>query len=254
MKIGAQLFTLRTYLQNEKDLGRALERVARIGYTTVQLSGLGSIPAKTVRHLCDENGLQIVLTHNPEHRFLNQIDVLIEEHQIYGCKYVGLGMMSEKYHQPHWLPCFGEDFYAPAQRLKEAGMRFMYHNHAFEFARMSDGRTLMDHLLDMFPADVMGITADTYWLQFAGIDVKKWLSEHAERLPCVHLKDMTVAGFENRMTAVGEGNLDFAGIMDILDHSGVTEYALVEQDHCYGLSPFDCMEKSYRHLNTLGYR
>lgn len=253
MKIGAQLFTLRTYLQNERDLGRALERVARIGYSAVQLSGLGNIPAKAVRHLCDENGLKIVLTHNPEHRFLHQIDALIEEHQIYGCKYVGLGMMSEKYHQPHWLPCFGEDFLSPAQKLKDAGMLFMYHNHAFEFARMPDGRTLMEHLMEMLPADVMGITADTYWLQFAGVDVKGWLSGHADRLLCVHLKDMTAVGFENRMAAVGEGNLDFSGILDILKENGVTEYALVEQDNCYGRSPFECMEKSYRYLKALGY-
>lgn len=253
MKIGAQLFTLRTYLQNERDLGRALERVAQIGYEAVQLSALGNIAPKQIKHLCDENGLKIVLTHNPEHRFIHQIDALIEEHQLYGCKYVGLGMMSEKYHQPHWLPFFKEDFEAAAIRLKEAGMRLMYHNHAFEFSRLPDGKTIMDHLLSMLPADLMGITADTYWLQFAGVDVKKWLSDHADRLPCVHLKDMTVSGFENRMAAVGYGNLDFSGILKILKDNGVTEYALVEQDNCYGQSPFDCMEISYQHLKKLGY-
>lgn len=253
MKIGAQLYTVRTFLQNELDLGRALEQIARIGYETVQLSALGNIPPKIIKHLCDENGLKIVLTHNPEHRFIHQIDALIEEHQLYECFYVGLGMMSEKYQQPQWLPYFLKDFEGPAFRLKEAGMRFMYHNHAMEFARLAEGDTIMDRLLAMFPADMMGITADTYWLQFAGVDVKKWLAAHADRLPCVHLKDMTVSGFENRMAAVGEGNLDFAGILEILKNNGVTKYALVEQDNCYGRSPFDCMESSYQQLKKLGY-
>ena len=108
-------------------------------------------------------------------------------------------------------------------------------------------------MLSLMPADLMGVTADTYWLQFGGVDVKKWLSEHPERLPCVHLKDMTVQGFENRMAAVGEGNLDFPGILELLKNNGVTEYALVEQDTCYGESPFDCMGRSYLNLKKLGY-
>ena len=254
MNIGAQLYTLRTYTQNEADLGRTLEKVAKIGYQTVQLSGIGPIPAKRVRQLCDDNGLKIVLTHNGEHRFLHQIDSLIEDHQIYGCKYVGLGAMSEKYRAPYWLPYFKDDFMPAAQRLKEAGMLFMYHNHHFEFAHLPDGRTMMDALLEMLPPDLMGITLDTYWLQMAGMDVKKWIAEHADRLPCVHLKDMSVTGVETRMAAVGRGNMDFKGIMDILNNNGVTQYALVEQDDCYGESPFDCLEQSYRYLKELGYK
>ena len=35
MKIGAQLYTLRTYCQNETDLGRTLARVAAMGYEAV---------------------------------------------------------------------------------------------------------------------------------------------------------------------------------------------------------------------------
>ena len=253
MKIGAQLFTLRTFLQNERDLGRALERIAWMGYRAVQLSALGNMPAKTIKHLCDENGLKIALTHNPEQRILYQTEALIEEHQIYECSYVGLGMMGEKYQSEHWLPCFREDFEGPALKMKEAGMLFMYHHHALEFSRLSDGRTMMEWLLEMMPSDLMGITADTYWLQFAGVDVKAWLQAHGDRLACVHLKDMTVKGFENRMAAVGEGNLDFSGILDILNHNGVTRYALVEQDQCYGQSPFECLENSLNHLKKLGF-
>ena len=254
MEIGAQLFTVRSYVQTEADLARTLERVAAIGYQYVQLSALGNIPPKAVKRICDENGLKIVLTHNPEQRFLHQIDALIEEHQLYECPYVGLGMMGEKYQQEHWLPHFQADFEAPAIKLREAGMLFMYHNHALEFSRLSDGRTMMDRLLEMMPAEIMGITADTYWLQYAGVDVKAWLRAHPDRLPCVHLKDMTVKGFENRMAAVGEGNLDFPGILDLLSHNGVTRYALVEQDQCYGESPFDCLNKSYHYLEKLGYK
>ena len=127
----------------------------------------------------------------------------------------------------------------------------MYHHHAFEFARMPDGRTMMAHLLEMLPAELMGVTADTYWLQFGGADVCAWLQKHGSRLHCVHLKDYTVHGFEARMAAVGRGNLDFPRILGILRENGVTEYALVEQDECYGASPFDCLKESLDYLQKL---
>ena len=55
------------------------------------------------------------------------------------------------------------------------------------------------------------------------------------------------------MAAVGEGNINFAGILDEVSKNGVTEYALVEQDRCYEKSPFACMKSSFDHLTKLGY-
>ena len=251
MQIGAQLYTLRMYAQNERDLGRTLEKVSEIGYRTVQISGVGPVAPQRIKALCDDNGLQIVLTHCADDDFLERIDALIERHLLYGCRYVGLGMLPERYRTPEMLPRFADDFGPAAERLNAAGMKLMYHNHAFEFARMPDGRTMMDHLLDMLPADLMGVTADTYWLQFGGMDAAAWLRAHADRLHCVHLKDYVPVHFEARMAPVGQGNLDFAGILRSLKTNGVTEYALVEQDDCYGASPFDCLKQSFEYLQTL---
>lgn len=251
MKIGAQLYTVRMFAQNERDLGRTLEKIAAMGYTYIQLSGIGNVPPERVKTLCDANGLQVVLTHNGEHRFLNGIDGLIEEHQLYGAKYAGLGMMSDRYRTPDMFDDFFRDFETPLQKLKDNGMRFMYHNHALEFSRLRDGRVMMDVMLERFPADMMGITADTYWLQFAGLDVNAWLKTHADRLPCVHLKDMLPDGFTAKMAPVGGGNMNFPAIMDTLASNGVTEYALVEQDDCYGESPFACLKKSLDYVDGL---
>ena len=251
MQIGAQLYTLRMYGQHERDLGRTLGRVRAMGYETVQLSALGPVEPKRIKALCDDSGLRIVLTHNPEGDFLDRPDALIERHLLYGCQYVGLGALPDRYRQADFLPYFGEDFGKAAEKLHQAGLKMMYHNHCFEFEKMPDGRTMMDHLLALLPAEWMGVTADTYWLHYAGVDVCAWLDRHAERLHCVHLKDFAVRGFEIRMAAVGEGNLDFPRILEVLRHNGVTEYALVEQDECYGVSPFACLRESYEYLQTI---
>ncbi len=97
MRLGAQLFTLRDYTQTAQDLDRSLEQVARMGYQTVQVSAIGPIPAQQVREICDKHGLRVVLTHwNPD-RILNDTEAVIEEHEILGCDYIGLGMMPKKY-------------------------------------------------------------------------------------------------------------------------------------------------------------
>lgn len=251
MKIGAQLYTVRMLAQNEMDLGSSLEKIAGMGYEYVQVSGIGNIAPQRVKSLCDQNGLKIVLTHNPDHRFLNGVEALIEEHSFYGAKYIGLGMIPERYRAADAFDDFFRDFEAPLKKIRDAGMLFMYHNHALEFARLADGRVMMDVMLDRFPKDLMGITADTYWMQFAGLDVNDWLKKHAERLPCVHLKDMIPDGFTAKMAAVGSGNMNFAAILDTLKNNGVTEYALVEQDDCYGASPFDCLKSSLDYVNRV---
>ena len=52
------------------------------------------------------------------------------------------------------------------------------------------------------------------------------------------------------MAAVGQGNLNFARILAILKVNGVTEHALVEQDDCYGASPFTCLAQSLSYLQA----
>ena len=251
MEIGAQSYTVRRTCQNERDFAQTMERIAEIGYRTVQLSAIGPIEPEHVKAVCDRNGLKIVLTHNPEGDFLHETDRLIERHQLYDCAYAGLGYLPERYQSPEGIRRFAEDFGLVAEKLRAAGLKLMYHNHALEFARMPDGRTMMDHLLSVMPAELMGVTADTYWLQYGGVDPYAWLTQHGDRLHRVHLKDYTVKGFEIRMAPVGGGNLDFERILGILENNGVTEYALVEQDECYEASPFDCLRESYEYLMKL---
>lgn len=253
--IGAQTFTLRTFMQNERDIRRSLKLVGEMGYKTVQISGIGPIDPHVLREICDENGLKIVLTHNPETRILNDTDALIKEHDILGCDYIGIGGMPERYRSsaPEWVENFAVDFETAAKKIRDAGKLLMYHNHDFEFETMPDGRKFIDVLMDGLSPDLMGFTLDTFWLQAAGCDVIEWLEKLKDRIPCVHLKDMTVASRERRMAPVGEGNMNFRGIMKKLDELGTTRYALVEQDTCYE-SPFTCLKKSYDFLSSLGYK
>ena len=255
MILGAQLYTVRQFAQNEKDFDLTLQRVAAIGYTTVQISGIGNIPPATVRALCDKHGLRIVLTHVDANRLLNDTEALIREHDILGCDYIGIGSMPDRYRHEAWMDRFAADYREPAKKIAAAGKLMMYHNHDFEFA-MVRGKRVMEYLIEGFAPEEMGFTLDTYWLQNAGCDVGEWIARLKGRLPCVHLKDMDVKLVSGAsrvvMAPVGEGNMNFAPLLEAFAQAG-TKYLLVEQDTCLE-DEFVCLEKSYKHVAKLGYK
>ncbi len=116
MIIGAQLYTVRNYIQTEKDIERTMKKIAEIGYTTVQISAIGKISPERLREICDQNGLKIVLTHTNPDRILNETEEVIKEHDVLGCDHIGIGAMPEKYRTAEWIAMFGEDYKLPAQK------------------------------------------------------------------------------------------------------------------------------------------
>ena len=245
IKLAAQLYTLREYCQNERDLDISLGRVADIGYSAVQLSGVGPIPPERVRKLCDGYSLEIALTHTDPERILRDTEGAIVDHKVLGCRYVGIGGLPHRYRQPEWFDRFFADFAEPMEKLKAAGMLLMYHNHDFELEPMG-GKTLLARLVEGAGPQELGFTLDTYWLQAAGADSAAWIERLRGRVPCVHLKDMEMAGGKAVMAPVLEGNMNFDSIWRAME-TARTEYAIVEQDVCRE-SAFVCLEKSFKNL------
>ncbi len=133
----------------------------------------------------------------------------------------------------------------------ENGLALSYHNHADEFIRVN-GKRMLDTLVETFTPEELKFTIDTYWIQAGGADPVWWINYLKGRSPCIHLKDMHYEGKASLpMAVVGEGNMNFPGILKAAIDCGV-EYALVEQDNCNGEDPFDCLKRSYEYLKAQG--
>ncbi len=244
MKLGAQLFTLRKQMTTPKEIEKGLERVAKIGYKCVQISGIGEIDAVKLKEICDRLGLEIAVTHIPHDALIGDIDKVIEKHNIYDCKYIGLGAMPKEMHSAQGVLEFAK-IYAPIiKKMKTAGKEFTYHNHQFEFAK-ADGKWLFDILIEALP-DMM-VTLDCYWVNYGGADVYDLIDRLKGKIDCVHLKDYGIIGKEIKMMPVGSGNMNYPKILEHLKGADV-KYALVEQDDCNGRDPFECLEESYNYL------
>lgn len=250
MKSGAQLYTVRDYIQTPEGVEQTFRKVAEIGYPAVQVSGIGPIEPERLRDIAKEYGLQIVLTHTSPDRIRNETDAVIREHRIFGCSHVGIGSMPASYERSaDGYRQFLADFMPAARRLHDEGMKLHYHNHNFEFERYGD-KTGMDILIEESDPDLLDFTVDTYWVQAGGCNPVKLLRDLAGRISMVHYKDMKIAGGGQRMAAVGKGNLDFREITDAC-LAGGCEFALVEQDDTYGADPFEELAASYRYIETL---
>ena len=247
MEIGAQLFTVRDFCKNLDEFSLTLAKIADIGYKHVQVSGTCAYPAEWLRDELAKKGLTCVLTHTPAARLLDETEQVCHEHDVFGCKYIGLGYYAfapakEKYSE------FCAQYAPVAEKIAASGNYFMYHNHASEFKKI-DGKTVLAHLAEDFPADKMGFTLDTYWIQVGGGDPAAWIKGLSGRVPCIHLKDYA---YGPTMAVVGEGNINFDRVFAAAQKAG-TKYMLVEQDNCNGEDPFDCLKRSYDYLRSRGF-
>ena len=250
MKIGAQMYTLRELCQTPASFDESLRRVAAIGYKTVQISGSGDFGAEAIRASADRHGLQIILTHTAPRRIRDDTAAVVEAHRIMGAGYVGIGMMPDEYQSgAEGADRFIADYTPAAEMIAAAGMKFMYHNHSFEFERYG-GVSVFDRLIAGFAPELMGFTLDTYWIAHGGGDPAFWLKKLSGRVDTVHIKDMKIVGREQRMGEVLEGNLNWEAIFGAAKQAGV-KWAFVEQDDCYGEDPFCCLETSYRNVTAV---
>ena len=252
MRIGAQLYTLAKYNQTLEGFATSLSRVADMGYKIVQVSCVCPYEPEWLKEQLDKNGLECVLTHDSMDK-IKDPDKLVADHNIFGCKYMGVSWMPPEYRDTlEKVKGFCDQFEDASKRIKALGSQLMYHNHAFEYDSL-EGTTIMDYILNRFPAENLGITLDTYWVQYAGVNVIDEIKRLSGRIPRIHLKDMEILPDGTRRYApVGYGVMDFEKICAAAVEAGA-EYALVEQDECFHRDPFDCLKMSLDYLKSIGY-
>ncbi len=256
MKIGAQLYSVNQYTKTIEDFSETLKKIADIGYKYVQVSGTCKYDAHWLKEELDKDGLICTLTHYDMERMKTDTKAVIEEHKVFGCKYIGIGSMPNIFGdnaKPNevWQQ-FTSDYLPAAKLMAENGCYFMYHNHDREFIPNEQGNICMDYLINAFSPVEMGFTLDTHWVKAAGHDPVQWLKKLSGRLPCVHYKDLiTMPDGEKRFAPVGSGELDFDAIIKTSFDVGV-EYAFVEQDKCYDEDPFKCLKQSFDYLHSVG--
>ena len=228
MKLGAQFYSIRDKSQTPEDLHASFAKMKEIGYEIVQMSGICKMDPYVLKSYSDEFALPITCTHSAFDRIVNDTDELIKEHIIYGCPVIGLGGMPLEYRTSlDAARAFLKAVEVPMKKIQDAGLRFAYHNHDFEFAKFN-GATIYDLLIEEAPD--LNFILDTYWIKYAGHDAIDYIGKiGAARMTNVHFKDMEIEP-QGRICPCGVGTIDFKPIIEFCDSIGIPN-ALVEQDN-----------------------
>ena len=254
-QIAAQLYTVRDFMHTARDFQETLAKIRKIGYQAVQISGAqamtGDMPevsALEARRILDDLGLACIATHRSWDALRDQTEREIEFHKALRCNFAAIGSLPGEYQASgaDGYAAFVRDCAPTIAQLKAAGIRFGYHNHAFEFARPAAGsKALFDTFIELAGPDFC-LEIDVYWAAHAGLNPERLIERCRGRVPIIHVKDKEMVGNEAVMAPVGEGNLDWPHLIPACAKAGVEWYA-VEQDDCRR-DPFDCLRSSFEFL------
>jgi sugar phosphate isomerase/epimerase len=256
--IGVQLYTVRDVLP--KKPAETLRAIESIGYREVEATagGLDRIwPALEATRLkpvsCHLDSKMV--TQGPGDELSRTLD---------GLKKRGFSYAVFPYLPPDErggldvIKALAEKLNRAGEKARAAGLKFCYHNHAFEFQPM-DGSMPAHVLFQGLDPELVNIELDVFWVSVSGNDPVEMLNHLTGRVPLVHLKDKA-SGTEvqynesvprTTFKEVGSGVLDWPRVLQAADTAGVEHY-FVEQDQTPG-DPVDSLRQSFNYLKKLSF-
>jgi len=245
-RISFQLYSARNFPPVEAQL----ETLAAIGFDAVEpyRGAYGDDPTG-LRRMLDAVGLACPSAHIGLADLDADLAAVVETARI-----LGLETVVSPFLPPDQRPDDADGWQALGARLQEhalalrkEGLKYAWHNHAFEYATLSDGSRPIEHLLA--GPDVMW-EADIGWIARADCDVKAELERFPGKLAAFHVKDVAPEGVteDDGWTDVGAGIIDWRALLPTIESSG-TDLLVLEHDAPSDWRSF--AENSFRFLTGL---
>jgi sugar phosphate isomerase/epimerase len=266
--LGVQLYTVRN--QIGKDPAGTLRSIADIGYKEVEVI---RDTLATVAPLAKQDGLNPVSVHvdgvlitglregqKPPPGLPEGYDLAacIRDVQAAGAKYIVMPylMPQDRPKDAAGFEALGKALNKAGEQINKGGLQLCYHNHAFEFAPLPDGRRSLDVMLAAADPQLVKLELDVFWVSITGSDPVALINQYAGRIALMHLKDkmkgapqsFTEAVPPQTFVEVGSGALDFPAILKAAAAANVEHY-FVEQDQ--SPDPIASLKKSYQYLRSL---
>ncbi len=269
LPIALQVYSVRD--DAERDFVKTMQEIKQMGYDGVELAGLYGYTPEFIRDNLKEIGLVPISAHVPYDQLVTDMEATIQQYITIGCKYIVVPYLVEK-DRPE-AGNFEEvvtNIRTIGEYCKKKDLVLLYHNHDFEFARMSDGRYALDYLYDCVSKDLLQTELDVCWVKVAGETPEEYIRKYADRCPIVHLKDFVggksehmyeLIGIETEekkkeqgfaFRALGQGIQNIPPILEAAIESGA-EWFVAEQDMHYENSALEDAKISREYLKSLGY-
>jgi len=162
--IGLQLYSIKEI--SEKNFFGAIKLTADIGYDGIEFAGYFDTPAKELKKVLEDNGVVACGTHTGFEALENEFNRTVEYNLEIDNKYIIIP----------WIPtemCNSRDAWQKTaekmnfmnDKLREQGIKFGYHNHAFEFEKFDESYGY-DILAENTSPDLL-LEIDTFWVEIS---------------------------------------------------------------------------------------
>ena len=236
--VGLQLYSLR-HLFEKGDIAGTLKMVRDWGFTDVEAAGTYKLPATEFAAQVKKAGLRIASTGADFNLLAKDVGSVIKEAQAFGaqqvmCAWIPHDKLFTRADLDKAVPVFTR----AGKAMRDAGLRFVYHMHGYEFQQGPDG-TLFDALAKQTDTGVVDFQMDVFWVVHGGANPVDLLAKYPGRFPSTHLKDMRKGTKINEPTgdapddtsvALGQGMIDIAGILRAANKAGVKMH-FIEDEH-----------------------
>lgn len=251
-KIAAQLYSVRDYTRDIDGFTETLKKIKKIGYSAIQLSGIGPIPHTDVVNTLKDSGLICCATHENGDDLLKNPHVIAEKLTSLNCAFTAFPFRAfGPENTVESIAAFAKELEQSGAILAQSGITLTYHNHAHEFRQIA-GMTILDRIYAGSNSAFLAAELDTYWVQAGGGNPVDWCNKLSGRLPLLHLKDYGINEKDlPTFKEIGYGNLNWTAILAAAKNAG-TKWFIVEQDtHWTNNDPFESLKMSFEFLKSI---
>lgn len=240
---GLQLYTLRDLMA--QDVASTLKLVAAVGYTELEFAGYFAQSPRQLKQIMANEGLSAPSCHVPLEMMQTNLDLVIEQSLVMGHKFIVLPYLADEQRKTlDQYKALAAFLNKAGERIRSAGMQLTYHNHDFEFLKLS-GQLPYDVLLHETEPQLVQMELDLYWVVKAGLNPVDLFAQQPGRFPLWHVKDMDKAG---AFADVGKGVIDFKSIFAKAEQAGL-RHAFVERDQTD--NRIETIRQGFQGLSTL---
>lgn len=259
--IGLQLWTVRNQMENDKR--KTLQSIADAGYKQVELGDTET--AAELIPICQDLGMYVTSSFlnwqaicTPTEKDVPSLDKILEQASAANLKHLVFGYINKANRQTaDQYKQHAETANKFGEKCNAAGIKLCYHNHSFEFEKISGDKTGFDLLMEQFDNELCKFELDVFWVKIGGWDPIETLEKLDGRVTQVHLKDLQegaeICHDEGQVPhaafkELGNGSIDMLKVLEVSEKTGVQQ-CHVEQDQ--SPDPITSIGQSMKYLASI---
>jgi sugar phosphate isomerase/epimerase len=267
--VGLQLYSVRNEMA--KDPLGSLTQLAEMGYVYVEHASYVNrkfygYSAPEFRKVLDGLGLKMISGHTVMGRqhwdeakkdFSDSWKFTVEDAAVLGQKWVISPSMDANMRKTYDdFKRYMDVFNKSGELCKKSGMKFGYHNHAFEFSEKLNNEKVFDIMMNSLDTNLVAMQLDIGNLYNGGAVALDVMNQYPDRFEIIHVKDEIESdgGSEKYIsTVLGEGIVKTRKVVNLARKIGGTNCYIIEQESYGTRTPMACVNEDLAIMKKWGY-